>query len=167
MYTIFDLFEKCILKIKQIITILYYKLKYGKRFKCGKKISFRKRFQINITKNGKVVIGNNCFFNNDCSINAHNEIIIGEDNLFGENVKIYDHNHVFNDKSINMKRTFNDRKIVIGNNNWFGSNCVILSKANIESNNVFGANTIINQEIDSDNIIITNPSIIKEKIKYK
>ena len=167
MYTILVGIEKVLLKIKKVFILCFYKLKYGKRFKYGKKLNFRKRFQVNISKHGRVVIGDNCFFNNDCSINSHKEIIIGNDNLFGENVKIYDHNHIFNNKNIDYKKNFTDRQIIIGNHNWFGSNCTILSKAKIGSNNVFSANTCINQNIDSDNIVRLNQELIQEKIIYK
>lgn len=167
MYIILTTVEKIFLRIKKRITICYYKIKYGKRLEIGKNISFRKRFQINISKNGKVIIGDNCFFNNDCSINAHNEIKIGNDNLFGENIKIYDHNHIFDDKKIDFKKNFKDKKILIGNHNWFGSNCVILSKAVIGSNNVFSANTCVNEKIDSDNIVKSKQELIIKKINYK
>lgn len=50
-----------------------------------------------------VKIGNSCFFNNGCSINANKSITIGDGTLFGENVKIYDHNHRFRERDILIK----------------------------------------------------------------
>ena len=167
MYSVCTLIEKIIIAVRIALKICYYKIKYGKRISFGKNIKFRKRFIINISKDGFVKIGDNCFFNNDCSINAHKEIVIGNNNLFGENVKIYDHNHIFNDKNIDMKKNFIERKIVIGDNNWFGSNCTILSKANIESYNVFSPNTCINEKIDSGNIVSYDIKLIKKRINYK
>jgi acetyltransferase-like isoleucine patch superfamily enzyme len=167
MYLICTLIEKLVIAIRIFLKTCYYKIKYGKRLSIGKKVKFRKRFAINISKNGFVKIGDNCFFNNDCTINAHKEIIIGHNNLFGENVKIYDHNHIFNDKTIDIKKNFIERKISIGNNNWFGTNCTILSKADIDSNNVFSANTCINEKIDSNNIVSCEKKLTKKKINYK
>ncbi len=41
----------------------------------------------------QLIIGDNVFMNNYCSINCLDEIEIGENTLFGEGVKLYDHNH--------------------------------------------------------------------------
>lgn len=146
--------------------IIYWKLKYGKRIKIGRHLKFRKRFHINITNDGYLEIGNNNFFNNDCSINCHKQIIIGDNNLFGESVKIYDHNHVFNNKNINYKRAFISKKIKIGNNNWIGTNVVILSKTTIKNNNVIAANLTVNEDCDSENILKQKGGIEKQKIIY-
>ena len=87
--------------------------------------------------------------------------------MFGENVKLYDHNHIFNDKSVNMQRTYLDRNIIIGNNNWIGSDVVFLSKAEVGDYNVIASKVIVNKNYDNENIIklIDNYSI--KKIKYK
>ena len=155
MYYVFKLIEKIIEKFKCETKKIYYKVKYGKRLKIGKNVHFRKGMIINIYNEGYLEIGDNCFFNNYCSINCHKKIIIGENNLFGENVKIYDHNHVFNNLSINKKNTFLSNSIAIGNNCWFGTNVVILSKCNIEDNCVVGAGTILNEKYKQNLIIKT------------
>lgn len=167
MYQFFSMTEKAAKGINEACKLLFYKAKYGKRLKVGKNVRFRKGFIINISKNGRLEIGDGTFFNNYCSINCHNRIVIGKNNLFGEGVKIYDHNHVFNDKGVNMKKTFKSRPIVIGDRNWFGSNVVILSKANIGDNNVFGANTIINSKYGSNNLVKETSKLSVSKINYK
>lgn len=147
--------------------ILFYKLKYGNQLEIGKNISFRKSFIINISKNGFLKIGDNNFFNNYCSINCHDSITIGDDNLFGENVKIYDHDHVFNDLSKNKKNEFLTSKIEIGNDNWIGSNVIILRKTKIRNKNVIGAGVILNETIGSDRIVKSYRENIVDEIKYK
>lgn len=167
MYQFFSMTEKAAKGINEACKLLFYKAKYGKRLKVGKNVRFRKGFIINISKNGRLEIGNGTFFNNYCSINCHNRIVIGKNNLFGEGVKIYDHNHVFNDKSVDMKKTFRRGSIKIGDRNWFGSNVVILSKAKIGDNNVFGANVVVNSEYGSDNLVKADGKLDVEKIRYK
>lgn len=167
MYTVLSATEKAFRGIRACSKLAYYKLKYGNRLKIGKGVHFRKGFIINISKNGKLTIGDGTWFNNYCSINCHEKITIGKNNLFGEGVRIYDHNHVFNDKSVNMKKSYKSRSIVIGNRNWFGSNVVILSNAIIGDNNVFGANTIINSEYGSDNLVKETSKLSVSKISYK
>ena len=111
MYNLLSGVEKGFRGIKSFTKLSYYRMKYGSRLKVGKNVHFRKGFIINLAKEGKLSIGDGCFFNNYCSINCHDEIIIGKDNLFGEGVKIYDHNHVFNDKNIDMKKSYKTHPI--------------------------------------------------------
>lgn len=167
MYSFLTTTEKALGRLKSFSKLSYYKLKYGKRLKVGKGVHFRKGLIINISRNGKVVIGDGTFFNNYCSINCHNKIVIGKNNLFGEGVKIYDHNHVFNDKSVNMKKSFRDGVITIGSKNWFGSNVIVLSKAKIGDNNVFGANTVLNSEFGSGVLVKCSTDQKTEKIVFK
>lgn len=167
MYTFLLVTEKAFRGIRTCSKLAYYKLKYGSRLKVGKGVYFRKGFIINMSKKGKLTIGDGTWFNNYCSINCHDKIVIGKNNLFGEGVRIYDHNHVFNDTNVKMKNSYKTRPIFIGNKNWFGSGVVILSKAKIGDDNVFGANTVINSEYSSDNIVKDDGKKIVEKIKYK
>lgn len=149
------------------LKLLYWKIKYGKNLKVGKNLTFGKRFSINMTKEGILILGDNNAFNHDCSINCHEKIIMGNNNIFGANVKIYDHNHIFNDKNINIRKSFKSNTIQIGNENWFGSNVTILSKCSIENRNVIGANVILNEKFDSENLIQLSNNVKLEKIKFK
>lgn len=167
MYKIIKFVENVIKFLRIKTKILYWKIKYGKHIKIGKNITFRKGFIINMTKDGILEIGDNCGFNNNCSINCHKKIIIGNDNIFGENVKIYDHNHIFNDKNIDFKRNFKSNVIKIGNKNWVGSNVTILSKCQLRDRNVIGANVVLNEKFDSENLIQNKKGLCIEKIKFK
>lgn len=163
----FDILFKIRLRIVVGLKLTYYKCKYGKQLKIGKKNKFRSRFKINIAKGGYLEIGDGNFWNDDCSINVRNKVKIGNKNLFGKNVNIYDHNHIFNDKSKKRGRYFNTREIKIGNGNWFGTNVVILSKTKMGDNNVIGAGTIVNSEVLSDFIVKNSYELKYQPIKYK
>lgn len=167
MYIPMSIIESIIRVISTTSKITYYKIKYGNRLKIGKKVHFRRGFIINIAKNGKVIIGDRCFFNNYCSINCHDKITIGNDNLFGENVKIYDHNHIFNNKNIDIKRNFKSKPIELGNGNWICSNVILLSGTKIGNNNVIGASLVVNNTIGSEYIVRNNNTAKIEKIKFK
>lgn len=167
MYSFFSAIEKILRGIKIISKTFYYKLKYGKRLKLGKNVHFRKGFIINISKNGKVVIGGGTFFNNYCSINCHHEIKIGKNNLFGESVKLYDHNHVFNDKNVDIEKNYKDGRIEIGNKNWFGSDVVILSKTKVGNHNVFGAGVVVNDSYGDNLIVKQKDGLVVKEIVYK
>ena len=74
--------------IMAFVKKIFYKIIYGKHIKFGKKVTFRKGFSIVIEDGAIVEIGNECFFNNYCSINAKIGIKIGDNCLFGEKLKI-------------------------------------------------------------------------------
>lgn len=148
------LLYKTIFHINAILKKFFLKLIYGNKISFGKKVTFRRRFNIFIENNAKILIGENCFFNNDCSLNAQQEIIIGKDSIFGENVKIYDHNHVFKSKDERIiNQGFKTGKVKIGNNCWIGSNVVILKGVTIGDNVVIGAGCVITESVENNKIV--------------
>ena len=167
MYTILNGIEKVLRGLRAVAKLSYYKLKYGGRLKVGRGVHFRKGFIINMSKKGQLNIGDGTFFNNYCSINCHDKITIGKNNLFGEGVKIYDHNHVFNDKSINMKKSYRCRSVVIGDENWFGSDVIVLSGAKIGKRNVFGANMVVDSEFGSEQLVVMSNEKNIQEICYR
>lgn len=151
-------------KLNSYLNIIKFKILFGNRITIGKKVSFRKNINIRIAKTGKLIIGDNCFFNNNCSINCKKNIEIGSDTIFGENVKLYDHDHVYDEKNLIRKSGYKLDNIKIGNNCWICSDVIILRKATIDDNCVIGAKMIVKDHIHSNSIYSNNK--IKE-IKYK
>lgn len=132
----------------------FYKLVYGGSLKIGKKVTWRRGFSIMKDKAAVVAIGDDCFFNNDCSIAANRCVAIGSGTLFGENVKIYDHNHRFRDAALPLKaQGFADGEVHIGQNCWIGSNAVILKGADIGDRCVIGAGCVIDGKVPADTIV--------------
>ena len=91
------------------------KLILGRNFRSRNNVSFR------VYNNGVVKIGDNCFFNDGCSINCQKNIEIGNNVIFGQNVMLFDHDH---DYKHDINKFITD-DIKIGNNVWIGANCVI------------------------------------------
>ncbi len=116
------------------------KLIIGKNFRSRNNVSFR------IYNEGKVKIGDNCFFNDGCSINAQKDIEIGNNVIFGQNVMLFDHDHDYKNDMNNFIR----KDIKIGNNVWIGANVTILKGVTIGDNVVVGANSVVTKDI-SDN----------------
>lgn len=148
-----------------IIKKIFYKIIYGKHIKFGKGVTFRKGFSLVIEDSAFVTIGDGCFFNNYCSINAKERIDIGRNCLFGENVKIYDHNHRFNIKDqLIKKQGFKTGKIKILNNCWISSNVIILKNVTIGNNVVISAGEIVREDINDNKIFINSK---KEDIRME
>lgn len=151
---------KSIYHINAYIKLVIFKFLYGSRLKVGRGTTWRKSFLVTIMERGNIVIGQNCFFNNYCSINSRSSIKIGDNTIFGENVKIYDHNHRFNKKSAIKEQGYSIGEISIGSNCWIASNVTILKGAIIEDNCVIGANVVVNGRVPEGTIMrITEKSM--------
>ena len=132
--------------------------------KVGENFRVRNQFNITIGKKGVLSIGNDCFFNNNCSINCLGNIDIGNNNQFGEGVLIYDHNHQFKDKSVLIsEQEYTIGTIKIGNNCWIGSHVVILKDVTIGDNVVIGAGCVIHKSISSDSLVVNNQDLLHSK----
>ncbi|EIF5084244.1 acyltransferase [Clostridium perfringens] len=110
---------------------------------------------------GKMKIGQNCFFNHNCSITASNNINIGDSCCFGNNLVIVDHDHNFRKLGNDI---FVSGEVIIGNNVWIGANVTVLRNTYIGDNCVIGANCIVKGNIESNTIYTENNNFIKRKI---
>jgi len=110
-------------------------------------------------------VGENCFFNNDCSLNALNSITIGSGCIFGENVRLYDHNHKFADSEKSIKEQgYTVKPISIGNHCWFGGNVTVLQGVQIGDNCVIGANCLIYKNIESNTVVMCDQGLNEKHI---
>ncbi|WP_219937762.1 DapH/DapD/GlmU-related protein [Succinivibrio faecicola] len=67
---------------------------------------------IKCEKGAKLSIGNNVFFNHNCSITAHSSISIGDGCNIANNVVIVDHNHKISSNGV--ENTFSIKNVTIG-----------------------------------------------------
>jgi len=136
------------------------KMIYGRKLLIGKNVTWRRDFSVMKSKSAIIEIGNNCFFNNNCSIAANSHIKIGNGCLFGEDVKIYDHNHRFNQSIPLKEQGYSCGEIRIADNCWICSNVIILKGADISEGCVIGAGCVISD-------FIPPHSIVKQKQCYE
>ncbi len=127
-------------------------LNMGRKFRTRYNVSFR------VYDGGKINIGDNCFLNDGCSINCHDEIDIGNNVICGQNVMIFDHDHDYK----NDMTKFVTNKVKIGNNIWIGANVTILKGVTIGDNVVIGAGNTISKDIENNTIYISENRIKKK-----
>ncbi len=157
------LIGKIMRAIRRMVKTAYYKILYRGCLQIGTHIRFMDRFRLTIA-GGYLSIGNNCFFNRDCSINARHSIRIGNHCLFGEGVKIYDHNHGF--KSLDVPfaaQEFTVGEVVIGDGCWVGSNVIVLKGVHIGKQCVIGAGCVIPQDIPDYSIVRMESNLCVEQ----
>lgn len=130
-------------------------LKIGTKFRSRNNVSFR------IYNKGIVDIGDNCFFNDGCSINCQKKIKIGNNVIFGQNVLIFDHDHDYK----NDINKFITKEVKIGNNVWIGANVIVLKGTTIGDNVVVAAGTIVKEDIPSNKMVFNK--IVREERELK
>ncbi|MEZ9452522.1 acyltransferase [Vibrio splendidus] len=121
---------------------------------AGKKVRARTGCIINVNE-GKLLIGDNVFFNNDLSVNCRDSISIGSNCMFGESVKLYDHDHEIDLKSkVACHNKYVTSPINIGDNVWVGSNVIILKGVKIGSGSIISAGSIVSKDIPKNSTLI-------------
>ena len=135
--------------------LLWYRVVYGRALRVGRGVSFRKGWNVMIAPGAKVDIGENCFFNNYCTIDALSGVSIGNNCLFAESVKLYDNNHRFSGGSdiLIREQGAKTEPIVIGDDCWLASNVVVLKGARIGSHCVIGANCVVDGFVPDNSIV--------------
>lgn len=142
------------------VKIIFYKIIYCGKFKISLSSTFRERFNIFIEE-GTINIGNNVFFNHDCSITAAGSSVKIEDGtIFGEGVKIYCHNHIYNNFSKPIREQgYTVAPVNVGRHCWIGSNVIILKGVSIGDNSVIGAGCVIYKSIPANSVIIVKQEL--------
>lgn len=139
---------------KTIVKKIVYKLIFGSKLKIGKGTTWRDGFHIAIEGEGKITIGESCFFNHNCSINALTSVCVGDGTIFGENCHIYDHNHRFRKDEESIKsQGYTVAETKIGNHCWLGSNVVVLKGVTIGDYVTIGAGCVISEDISEGSIV--------------
>ncbi|WLR42788.1 acyltransferase [Bacillus carboniphilus] len=110
------------------------------RIKIGKFVFIRKNTSIRMDYDGELILGENVFINDNCTINCVSKISIGKQTKIASNVCINDHDH--NYKSPNNQHLLKG-EVFIGENVWIGSNVVILRDTIIENNCVIAAGSVV------------------------
>ena len=152
--------------IKGCLKYIFYKICYRKKIKItifnsiegqfklsledngkieiGKKLMTRGPIYLNCLKNGYLKIGNNVFFNRNCSITSMDKIVIGNNCMIANNVVMVDHNH----KNITKAGSdFTSAPIIVGDNVWIGANTTILKGITIGNGSIIAANSLVNKNI--------------------
>lgn len=137
--------------IPKLNASFFFGIKKGCRFEIGKGFRSRKNLSIRVYDGGLVEIGDNCFCNDNCSINAKKKITIGEHVILGPGVQIFDHDHDF--RSDDVVENFVSEEIKIGNDVWIGANAIILKGSVIGDGCVIAAGTIVKGNIPEGSMV--------------
>lgn len=128
----------------------------GGKVNIGKFLMTRGPMYIKCTEGANLQIGNNCFFNHNCSITCAEKIIIGDNCMFANNLVIVDHDHAIKDGMIsgNLKT----KQVIIGNNVWVGANCAILKGVSIGNGAIIAAGAVVTGDVPEYTIVAGVPA---------
>ena len=139
-----------------------------------KNFILKKNIQIGINsflnaEESSIVIGNNFNSNHNLYLNASGggKIQFGDNVLIGPNVVFRTANHKTDQVKILIRLQGNEYgDIIVGNNVWIGSNCVILMGVTIGEGAVIAAGAVVNKDVAPYDVVGGVPAKkIKSRIK--
>jgi acetyltransferase-like isoleucine patch superfamily enzyme len=113
-----------------------------------------------------LVIGNNVGIAQNCFIQVRGKVTLGNNIMFGPNVSIFSENHGYERTDITMLEQPTTRKgVVIEDDVWLGTRCVILDGVTIGKGSIVAAGAIVNATVPPYSIVAGVPAkIIKSRI---
>ena len=177
-------------RLQSLAKICVLKLRYGKRLIISYDSMIKRDINVNIqgktstikvakmncysnvilaaVNGGRLVIGNEVFFNRNCMLMCRKGIYIEDGCIFGPNVVIYDHDHSFSEDGV-CKNEYKEKEVVIGKNCWLGANVTILCGTEIGEGAIIGAGCVVKGNIPKYSVVVSstknNVISIKEWVK--
>ena len=133
-----------------------FRLEYPKNVRLSSNSYFGLNCKIYACENSFVEIGRNVSFNSNVMINARGEgkILIGKNVLIGPNVVKRSNNHNFENYTIPIiHQGMTKGEIIIEDNVWISSNCVILPNCRIGEGSIVAAGAVVTKDIEPFSIV--------------
>ena len=170
--------KKVIIGCKSVFTYMKYKILYGSRIQMAKINSLKGRIEIDLfsdakcrignflmtagpfyikcTDKAEITIGDNCFFNHNCSLTAAENTVIGNQCMFANNFVVVDHDHDRKDGKI-LKELVS-APVKIGNNVWCGANVTVLKGGTIGAGAGIAAGSVVNRDVAAYSVVAGVPA---------
>lgn len=132
------------------------------KMKIGSFLMMRGPLYLKCTEEAKMEIGNECFFNNNCSVTAVEKIIIGNQCKFANNLVVIDHDHAIENGHATAKLI--SKPVRIGDNVWVGANCTILKGVNIGNGAIIAAGAVVTRDVPEYTIAAGVPARVIKKL---
>ena len=138
------------------------------RLKIGKGTLLEPGCWLTIADEGRVAIGEGCFLNLETMIAAMHDVTIGNHVMFANHCFVSDASHRYDNPTIPVTWQGFDSKgpTHIGDNCWFGVNCVVTSGVTIGERCVIGANSVVTKDIPAGSIAAGVPAKVIRAIEF-
>tara|TARA_B100001287_G_C22684600_1_gene532524 strand:+ start:5009 stop:5551 length:543 start_codon:yes stop_codon:yes gene_type:complete len=117
------------------------------------------------TNEAKLNIGDNTRVHGTC-IHVKSEVNIGKNCLIAANTQIFDcngHPTAMKNPKSRLEQTDQPKPVVIEDNVWIGTGCIILPGTEIGRGSIIGAGSVVNGFIPAESIAKGNPAIVLQK----
>ena len=124
---------------------------------------------LTLSPEARVEIGEGCFLNRNTMLAALELIEIGDHVMFANNCFVGDADHRFDDpdKPVPWQGFTSQGPVRIGDNCWFGVNCVVTSGVTIGERCVIGANSVVIADLPPRVIAAGSPAKPLKGIEFK
>lgn len=126
------------------------------RCSVGKFLMTAGPFYVKCTENAELIIGDNCFFNHNCSLTSAEHIEIGNNCMFANNLVVVDHDHDRENGIISEK--LKAAPVKIGNNVWCGANVTILKGVTIGDGAIIAAGAVVTRDVEAHTVAAGVPA---------
>ena len=109
-----------------------------------------------------ICLGENVYFNMNCTILDSSKVEIGNNVFFGPNVQIYTSTHPTN--AVERLKIEFSKPISIGNDCWIGGNSVICPGVTIGNGCTIGAGSVVTKNILDNSLAVGNPARVIKKL---
>lgn len=112
--------------------------------KCGKNFQVTHSAVLNTID--MIVVGDNVYIANFCSLIANGVIEIGDNVLFGPGVVVSSGNHKYvNGQSV---KESDQKDVMIGKNSWVAANCTVVGGAMLPESSILAANSVLTSKLN-------------------
>jgi acetyltransferase-like isoleucine patch superfamily enzyme len=123
---------------------------------------------LTLSPQARIEIGGGCFLNRNTMLAAHELIEIGDHVMFANNCFVGDADHRFDDpdQPVPWQGFTTQGPVRIGDNCWFGVNCVVTSGVTIGERCVVGANSVVVGDLPPRVIAAGSPAKVVREIEF-
>jgi galactoside O-acetyltransferase len=130
----------------------------------GANVRILRNVTISTAPTGKVIIGDRVHIGEGTIIFSHLSINIGNDVIIGPQNVVIDSDHRYQDLSIPMnQQELSFEKVIIEDDVWISSNCVITKGVTICKGAVIGAGAVVTRDIAPYSIAVGVPAKVIKK----
>jgi acetyltransferase-like isoleucine patch superfamily enzyme len=124
---------------------------------------------LTLSPEARIEIGEGCFLNRNTMLAALNRIEIGDHVMFANGCFVGDADHRFDDPDTPVPwQGFTSKGPVgIGDNVWFGVNCVVTSGVTIGERCVIGANSVVTEDLPPRVIAAGSPAKVIKAVEFR
>jgi acetyltransferase-like isoleucine patch superfamily enzyme len=136
-----------------------HNMQFGQNIGIARNCSF-------YSENGRIEIGDNTAFNENCHINSSGGglIKIGKKCMIGPNVVMRTASHNFSNKNIFIQdQSHSFKNIIISENCWIAANVTILGGVTIGTGSVIGAGAVVTKSIPEFSVAVGVPAKVIKK----